>query len=614
MEAGVDIDLDGLITEAAPFDALRQRFGRLNRAGREIVPYGCVIATRSDLRSNYIDPVYGQAIRVTWECLLEIGKTRGRGNKKEVVVDFGLNSFALGARAEALSPRADAPVLLPAHLDLLSQTGPVPAVDPDVSLYLHGAEKQPDSVTVVWRADIDPQKQSSDETRRLLKLVPPRAGESIELPLWAIRRWLKGARSTATIFLADVATSAPPDGQRERFRQHEWRAFRWKGDDDRSQWIDPGALRAGDTVVVPATYGGVDTFGWNPTFEGPSTDLGHKAAEAYAGRRLAIRVAPGLLGDLVPDSALADALAQSESQRWRELRESVASLPLPAEIKRVLSALDSAKAGRVVCYQDLYGSDDEGRPRGVVFLAPFGIKGQTDEEDGCTNTTEDDFSGSMPGFPLSLAQHSADVEKEVAGSAERAGFTAETISDLKVAAFLHDAGKADPRFQAWLHYGDPLGTDVDEAAQIQVLAKSARLLPRGARLVSGLPDHWRHEALSVRMALLTETFSKAHDPELVLWLIGTHHGYGRPFFPHNDPADTAAHAVYSVPGFPKWLPAEHGPQSLGFNWNNAEWPTLFERLKARYGVWELARMEATLRLADHRASEEAARNSEENVS
>jgi CRISPR-associated endonuclease/helicase Cas3 len=41
----------------------------------------------------------------------------------------------------------------------------------------------------------------------------------------------------------------------------------------------------------------------------------------------------------------------------------------------------------------------------------------------------------------------------------------------------------------------------------------------------------------VRIAREHTLFHQAHDPELVLWLIGVHHGYGRPLFPHADPWD-----------------------------------------------------------------------------
>ena len=75
-------------------------------------------------------------------------------------------------------------------------------------------------------------------------------------------------------------------------------------------------------------------------------------------------------------------------------------------------------------------------------------------------------------------------------------------------------------------------------------------------------------------------------PYLVLWLIGTHHGLGRPFFGFSDPHD-----------------GNQGPQSLAYDFNGLDWASLFDRLKRRYGVWRLAWMETVLRLADHRASE-----------
>jgi CRISPR-associated endonuclease/helicase Cas3 len=576
VEAGVDIDLDALITEIAPLDSLRQRFGRLNRDGRDMVPYAAIVAANSEISSRAIDPVYGRASKETWDRLVKAARRNGT----ELTVEFGLNDFSVTAEPEVLSPKDDAPILLPAHLDLLSQTSPIPAADPDVALYLHGASRVPDSISVVWRADIDP--AWDQDMTRLLTLVPPRSLEAIELPLWAVRRWAEGVRQSA----ADMADVPAGESSQEEGRERR-RIFRWKGNDERSRWIEPQALRPGDTIVVPSRYGGLDRFGWNPTSEEPVVDVGKKAAEPFAGRRFTVRVAPGVLGSL-DDAALADALASASSEHWEDLRTALLERGVQEDIRKDLLALDDANRQRsITAYLDLYGFDD-GRPRGVVFVAPFGIKDRDRTEDGRPNSTEDDASGSIFGFSLSLQQHSQDVERKAEEFAKAAGLPDDRVADLKVAGFLHDEGKRDPRFQAWLHFGDPLGFDQDD--EKDVLAKSGRPLPPAARLQSSLPKNWRHEALSVRRARAHKSLLHAGDPDLVLWLVGSHHGYGRPFFPHQDPKEKAP---------------DVGPQSLAFDWNGFDWPSLFARLKARYGAWELARMEAILRVADHRASEDA---------
>ncbi|MEZ5786475.1 MAG: type I-U CRISPR-associated helicase/endonuclease Cas3 [Xanthobacteraceae bacterium] len=591
IEAGVDIDLDALITEAAPLDALRQRFGRLNRAGRNIEPYAAIIAAKSDLSARHDDPVYGKAIKPAWDHLREAAQKVGAYE----IVDFGLSAFAVRMDADVLAPKADAPVLLPAHLDLLSQTAPIPAANPDIALYLHGPSRQPDSITIIWRADIDPENHRNEETCRLLTLVPPRSGEAIELPIWAVRCWL--TKRKAPDHLADVPAAEPEEESRAVGGEGR-KVFRWTGDNERSRWIAASELRPGDTVVVPARYGGVDDFGWNPESDTPVEDIGRKAAAAFARRRFPVRVAPGLVGD-VSDEALADALAGAPSRNWRDLRAALLDLALPETIETDLKALDNAKANKVGAgkdrrrkidfYTELYGEDAEGRWRGVVFVAPLGVKEgkqRIEGDDGQPNATEDDAAGSMPGFRLTLAEHNQDVGNKAETFARAAGLPEARVADLKLAGHLHDAGKADSRFQAWLNYGDPLRPDAE-----QILAKSGRRLPRAARDVSGLPDKWRHEALSVRLARADKRCAEANDPELILWLIGTHHGQGRPLFPHRDPKEKAP---------------DVGPQSLAFDWNGLDWPSLFAQLKARYGVWELARMEAILRLADHRASEERA--------
>ena len=86
LEVGVDLDLDGLVTQAAPLDALRQRFGRLNRGGRKVPAEGAILARSEDIAKKADDPVYGDRIRLTWEALQRL--------VKDGTVDFGIETLS----------------------------------------------------------------------------------------------------------------------------------------------------------------------------------------------------------------------------------------------------------------------------------------------------------------------------------------------------------------------------------------------------------------------------------------------------------------------------------------------------------------------------------------
>jgi CRISPR-associated endonuclease/helicase Cas3 len=619
IEAGVDVDFDGLVTEAAALDALRQRFGRLNRAGRDLLPVTAILAHRDDVGTRADDPVYGDRIGKTWDALNSVA-----AGTPEPIVEFGIDGFPpeLAERANDLAAeKLDAPTLLPAYVDLWSQTSPIPRADPDVSLFLHGPERSPASVQVVWRADVtEDDLDDRDRVAVLLDLVPPRSAEAIEIPLWAVRAWLRDETAPQAA-LSDTAERAPEESGALRGR----RVFSYSGADDeqRTRAIFPGELRNGDLIVVPSMYGGCDRWGWAPAVTDAVLDLAERAAEGYAARRFAVRLTPELIAqwavfehresgegaETLPAPAegvrddLYAVLAEHRDEAAPALLDAVLELPrLPATISRWLRQLKDRRGRLERVFA--YGCDEGDRPRGVVFMAPSGIRaspGASVTEYGYgTPATEDDRLGSAPGYAQTLDEHSRDVSDLAVEFSRNIGIRPEIAEDIALAAYLHDAGKADPRFQAMLYGGDWFA--VDDA---RVLAKSAEWAA-AAWDKAGLPPHWRHEALSVRVARAHARFREAHDPELVLWLIGVHHGYGRPFFPHGD-EDAPERLSVALGGLK--VASGPGPQSLGFSFSGWDWPQLFERLKRCYGVWELARLEAIVRLADHRASEAASRES-----
>ena len=590
LEVGIDLDLDGLVTEAAPLDALRQRFGRVNRAGRPIPADGAILVTSEALAKRTDDPVYGDRIRKTWETLTAIATmTRLYGKPtKNQSVDFGVDALdrrlhRAGVDVVGLaSPRARAPVMMPAYLDLWAQTSPPPTADPDVELFLHGTERTSPEVSIVWRNDITVADLAADggaNLSEILALVPPRSAEMLEVPKWAAAAWLRRWSAARTARLADVAE--PEDDLEIELSETDRPAFRWAGTDDpRTGLVRSDKLRAGDVLVVPAEYGGCDRHGWAPASRESVADVGDAAAWPYRGGRYAVRVTPAE----AHWRRLSAVLAGTDDPCVDDLVTALPDEDLPApeaarasrSIRQALDAFEHASGG--ISFHYPYGD----RSRGVVVVAGRGLKGAPR---GHQPVTEDDETLHRAGRPITLKDHTCAVVRHVERFTAALGLMGgQGAGDLRIAAELHDLGKTDERFQLLL-----AGADWWNRPDGPVLAKSGRPSARGAAQRAGLPFGWRHEARSVRLALTDPRFTAAGDSRLVLWLIGTHHGHGRPFFGFHDPLD------------------EEGPHSLGYTVDGFDWPALFEDLRRRYGAWRLAWLEAVLRLADHRASEDAER-------
>jgi len=211
-------------------------------------------------------------------------------------------------------------------------------------------------------------------------------------------------------------------------------------------------------------------------------------------------------------------------------------------------------------------------------------------------TTEDDTSW-MTGKEVGLAKHLEAVQDHVRRTAASLGLESVQV-ELGLAGALHDIGKADPRFQIWLYDGD----EVAAAVADKLLAKSGKTgrsaaAVRRARELAGYPKGGRHECLSVSMILKSDgAVPIERDKELVAYLVGVHHGRGRPFMPVvPDPTPLSAEMEHN--GHTLRAPCDHRLYHL-----TSGWPDLFWRMIGRYGYWGLVYLEAIMRLTDQTIS------------
>lgn len=593
IEAGADFDFDALVTEAASLDALRQRFGRVDRLGTYGRAEGVIVHARDDKE----DPIYGEAAAKT------VAWIRGSLRKKTKDIDFGalaLPHLTACDLEHLLAPRKRAPVLLPAYLEQWMHTSPSPAVVPEVGLWLHGPDTGPADVQVVWRVDLTEddlaQALDADDSDRagrrataIVAAVRPSSLEAVSVPFVAARQWLGGG---APPDISDVEGVSVEDDRTARSRL----ALRWDGDD--SAVVSANELRPGDTIVVPAARGGIAEGCFQPESLTPVVDLAERAALLARGRpvlrlqsEVLAQLGLTLPGDDVEEvrqalGVLADTV---DRQSWKGIW---------------LEALSKWNGEFVVDGRSPWTVIEARRVPASRLRAL--LAGDGTVEDGIEPTTDPDDS-SYVGRVITLSDHCARVEHLVRVYGTGLGLSAHLVSDLALAAWLHDVGKADRRFQILLRGGSEIAFIQDPTPWAKSrLPSGGKWAQRLARTRSQYPAGARHEVQSVAMieSIGNVVKDKAHDIDLVLHLVGSHHGYCRPFAPvvADESAVDVALADHTSGLFGRvTFPATTSRHEL--HRLDAPLADRFWGLVGKYGWLELCWLEAVLRLADHRASE-----------
>lgn len=609
VEVGANLDFDALVTEAAPLDALRQRFGRLDRLGRRhqrgVATPAKILIRKDQTRTSDDDPIYGSAIAETWKGLKKLASTTGKGSKKQTFVDFGSNSLdeALATKVidvePMLAPTAETPVLFPAHLDAWVQTNPVPDPDPDVAPFIHGRADTAPDIQVVWRGDLD--EEDSGRWAEIVRLMPPLTREALPVPIYEVQAWLREEASTG---VADVEGARAERSERERSDGRV--ALRWRGKDE-SSVIRPGWLNPGDTIVVPASYGGAGAFGWDPT---SSTAVGDVAEQcltslvasypstAYRPPKLRFRLHRRLVPEADPAvrerlerlvTAAVSATRTEGHDPWPPVARALEAW------KSVLAENDDRRAAiDALLHENVRNVLPYPGNEGVVVVASARVTlAEAQPSDELEHMEPSGDRTSFTESRVTLARHTVDVRELARQQAVACGLRNELVETIEAAGRWHDEGKRDPRFQAWLH-----GSEIEALAADEPLAKSGRDLSEwGDSSVFGYPSGARHEFVSTRLFEAAGAPAGASgDGDLAKVLIGTHHGYGRAFAPDLDDPDPIDVRM-KVDGASIVASSDHRWYHL-----DSDWTDLFWRVVRRYGWWGLAYLEALLITADRQVS------------
>lgn len=478
--------------------------------------------------------IYAAAPKATSEVLRSWGNGAIDASSLDLQVRLGIVDRDLLKACWSPSPLPEA--LVGARVRDLGRTWPQNRQETDVAWYLHG--ERSGEVEIVWRPGVEVLlgRSAHDERKELIaayvSALPAEEGEALALSTRGARAFLRNNVKS------DISDSVDGDPQEARSK-NEREAIILRGDEA----FVGGAqsLRSGDILFVPVSYGWYDRFG----------------------------VAPGKK-DLVPFNEDSSTRAIVFTETIPEVEEDE---PDDAWYQRVVSTIHS-RSDIAVAFKENLGEAAQievldhplnnllgGNKRSIIKLI---------KRFGCNQY---DDSGAV--VTVMLEEHNVAVGACAKAYATALGLPNDITEALGVSGCLHDIGKAYIPFQVTRLGNNP-------SVSGRVLAKSKRGRYGRDQM------RYRHEVASAKMAQA--------ESAIVRHLIGTHHGYGRPAFPHHDDNDAAISFVQD--GIERIGNAAQDLDAVG-GW----WREQFASLQVEWSPWGLAYLEAILRLADHRVSE-----------
>ncbi len=523
VEVGVDLDWAGLVTELAPASALAQRAGRVNRLGLRQSGPVTVFAPETVVGAG---PYEKDDLQLAKEWVHEIaGDPLG----------MQVQRVAENPPPVAKPRREIMTRLQPADVEVLAATTEGIFQEPDLTFHVDDELSQSEkSVGLVMR-DLP---KDRDAALALAQATPPVPVETFPTNVVEVKRIIER-------LIENTLGS--------RFLAFRWRAGQF------SPITTSHDIRPGDVVVtdpLPVVQQGVVTLE-SGNGETPSVIDGDAAVTVLcAGRGVEASVdVDGKSRTVSADeieNLLDDASSVAEPTDAVELVQ--AAFPLGAVDVQLapIRLEDGTLPWIIVCPASAVDRDAERRQQ---------------------------FSSSVS--LVTLDDHQRDVADRAVSISERIGLTHFFRESLEQAGLLHDAGKADLRFQIHRLNGE---------SEVMLAKGNPLQQRRGIRRVApSLPARWRHEQLSAAVAWTVGSVD-GFDNDLVTRLVGTSHGYGRPFFPHG--------TSFSEQGVGEVWTDEVKAACEELYGASGGWAELIERTDRRYGVWGIAYLEALLRAAD----------------